>query len=106
MDSKHDDTQHKALGASTEAFFAPQAQNSGSGIAIIIFVVVWCVLGLSAFIASIVCLGRSGTVGAKIAGFLLALFFGPFYWIYFLAHSGYCGAPNASSAPPVPAPTP
>jgi hypothetical protein len=46
--------------------------------------------GLAAFIASIIYLGYNGSGGAKAAGFLLALFFGPFYWLYYIYSTNYC----------------
>ena len=51
---------------------------------------IWLVYGLAAFIASIVCLSYKGSTGAKTAGFLLALFFGPFYWLFYMYSSNYC----------------
>ena len=51
---------------------------------------VWVIAGLAAFIASIVCLSYNGTGGAKATGFLLALFFGPFYWLYYIYSVNYC----------------
>ena len=55
-----------------------------------IFVVLWIFVGLAAFIMSLVCFGRSGSTAQHIIGLLLAIFFGPFYWIYYFAVSSYC----------------
>lgn len=57
-----------------------------------IFVIFWSMAGLIAFGMSLVCFGYSGTMAEKALGFLLALFFGPFYWIYYLSSSTYCKA--------------
>lgn len=57
-----------------------------------IFIFLWIVVGIAAFIMSIVCFGRSGSTAEHIVGLLLSIFFGPFYWIYFLAVSSYCRA--------------
>jgi hypothetical protein len=50
----------------------------------------WIVLGLVAFFWSILCFGKSGGLGYQIVGFLMALFFGPLYWLYFWATKKYC----------------
>jgi hypothetical protein len=36
------------------------------------------------------CFGSSGTMVEKIIGLLLALFFGPFYFIYYKFSNTYC----------------
>jgi hypothetical protein len=60
-------------------------------IAIIIFVVLWIGLGIAAFIMSLVCFGYSGTTAQHIIGVILAVLFGPFYWIYYAVSKTYCG---------------
>ena len=57
-----------------------------------IFLFLWIIVGVAAFIMSIICFGRSGSTAQHIIGLLLSIFFGPFYWIYFLAVSSYCKA--------------
>ena len=57
---------------------------------LILLYLIWLISGLAAFITSIICLGYNGTGGAKAAGFLLALFFGPFYWLYYIYNINYC----------------
>jgi hypothetical protein len=47
------------------------------------FAIIWVIFGLSAFITSFVCLGKEGDTGIKVGGIMMALFLGPFYWIYF-----------------------
>lgn len=56
----------------------------------VIIVLLWMLLGLAAFLASLICFGKSGTAVDKIFGFLLAIFFGPVYWIYFFVNKSYC----------------
>ena len=56
-----------------------------------IFFLLWVVFGIAAFIMSLMCFGYSGTTVQHIIGLLLAIFFGPFYWIYFLVVKSYCG---------------
>jgi hypothetical protein len=55
-----------------------------------VVVFLWVVLGIVAFFLSIICFGKSGTLGYQIVGFLLALFFGPLYFIYYLSVDKYC----------------
>ncbi len=56
----------------------------------ILFFVVWMFSGLTAFIASIVCMFYTSSVGDKIVGFFLALFLGPLYWFFYIYKSSYC----------------
>ena len=55
-----------------------------------IFALLWGLLGLIAFIMSLICFGRSGTLIEKIIGLLLAIFFGPFYFIFYMFNKNYC----------------
>lgn len=57
---------------------------------IVFLTVFWIATGIAAFIMSLMCFGSSGSMTDKIFGFLLALFFGPFYWIYFMVMKKYC----------------
>ncbi len=68
-------------------------ENSGKkmGYSLLVFLVVWIILGIIAFIMSIVCFGFSGSMIEKVIGLLLACFFGPFYWLYFYFNKSYCG---------------
>jgi hypothetical protein len=59
-------------------------------ILIYIFILLWALLGLIAFIMSLVCFGRSGTLVEKILGLLLAVFFGPLYFIFYVFNTKYC----------------
>lgn len=52
--------------------------------------IAWIVLGIAAFIYSLVCAGKTKSTGKIVLGVLLAIFFGPFYWIYYLADKNYC----------------
>jgi len=65
--------------------------SKASMIVIMIVVGIWVLLGLAAFFASLICFGYSGSTSEKVIGFLLAIFFGPFYWIYFILNKNYCG---------------
>lgn len=59
---------------------------------IMIALFLWTVAGIAAFIMSIVCFGRSGTTGQHVIGLVLAILFGPFYWIYYYVAKGYCSS--------------
>lgn len=60
------------------------------GIAILLFLLIWVISGISAFIMSLVCFGYKGSAGEKFIGLLLSVFFGPFYWIYYAVNGSYC----------------
>jgi hypothetical protein len=64
--------------------------KSSLKIVITIIVIFWIILGITGFIMSIVCFGRSGTTTQHVVGLLLAIFFGPIYWIFYLAVPDYC----------------
>ena len=57
-----------------------------------ILALAWLLFGAAAFFFSLVCFGRSGSFGEKVFGFLLALVFGPFYFVYYFADAAYCRA--------------
>lgn len=61
-----------------------------SGALIAFLAILWVLAGIAAFVVSLMCFGRSGSDTSKIFGFILAVFFGPFYWIYFAVSSKYC----------------
>jgi hypothetical protein len=60
------------------------------GKGLITFLFIWVFIGLVAFIMSLVCFARSGTTFDKIMGLLLAIFFGPFYFLFYVFNGGYC----------------
>ena len=53
-------------------------------------IVILIILGVTGFIMSIICFGRSGTTAQHIIGLLLAIFFGPIYWIFYFVVPDYC----------------
>jgi hypothetical protein len=72
-----------------------ELSSSGSSLRTL-FIISWVVLSIAAFIHSITCFakqsgGQSYTT-ERVVGLLLALLFGPIYWIYYLlmAGTGYC----------------
>lgn len=65
-----------------------QAQETLTAAAVLGFI--WAVLGIAAFVTSLICFGRSGTFGQQCVGLFLSVLFGPFYWIYFASVGSYC----------------
>jgi hypothetical protein len=57
---------------------------------LLIIILIWCIASFTGFIMSIICISYDGSSGSKIAGILLALFFGPFYWLYYIYRKTYC----------------
>jgi len=57
---------------------------------ILMFLLIWVFAGISARIMSIICFGYGGTTGYKVIGLVIALFLGPFYWIYYNLNKDYC----------------
>lgn len=55
-----------------------------------IFVIIWIICSIIGFIMSLICLSYNGTTGSKVAGVLLSIFFGPFYWFYYIFRTTYC----------------
>lgn len=67
-----------------------QKRLFGVSMGFAIFSIIWALLGIVAFIYSLVCFGKSGETSEKIVGLLLAIFFGPLYFIYLLFNKNYC----------------
>jgi hypothetical protein len=74
----------------------PSSPTSAGGkilsIAVFVLAITWVLFGVLAFIFSLICFGYSGSVLEKLLGLLLAVFFGPFYFIYYFASGSYCKA--------------
>lgn len=69
-----------------------QAATSASNFVLVLMLIaiIWFLLGIAGFIMSLVCLGRSGTVLQHVIGILMAVLFGPLYWIYYIVDGSYC----------------
>jgi len=52
----------------------------------------WLLFGLVGFVMSLICFGYSGSVGEKIMGLVIALFLGPWYFLYYFSSGSYCKA--------------
>lgn len=70
------------------------ANSSFYAIWISLFVLIWIISGLIAFMASFVCLFYNSSIGDKMAGLIMALFAGPFYWLFYIYNSNYCNNYN------------
>jgi hypothetical protein len=55
-----------------------------------IFMFVWITLGLSAFVWSIYCFGKTGSMLQKFIGLLMAVFFGPLFFLMYKFSPTYC----------------
>lgn len=66
-----------------------------------IFALIWMLLGIAAFITSIVCWARRPEkLGANIAMFFVAVFLGPLYWIvmpFAVSGADYCRKSKSAS---------
>jgi len=69
---------------------APLQKSNKSGFLILGLAGAWVLTGLIAFIYSLFCFSKSGTMGQKVIGLLLSMLIGPFYFIYVYASSTYC----------------
>jgi hypothetical protein len=63
---------------------------NGTLIITMILLVIWIIIGIAAFFTSIFCFFRKGTSVDKIVGLVLAIFFGPFYFLFYAFKSDYC----------------
>ena len=63
---------------------------AGFGIVVVIFMLLWALIGIIAFIFSLVCFVRSGTIVEKALGLVLAVLFGPLYFLFYIFNTGYC----------------
>ncbi len=52
--------------------------------------VLWALMGLAAFIYSLVCMGKTPSLPRAILGVLMAVLFGPLYFIYWYFDPEYC----------------
>lgn len=57
---------------------------------VILFWIGYELLGIIAFIWSILCFDKKGSLSSKIFGFFIALLLGPFYFIYYYFNKKYC----------------
>lgn len=68
---------------------AKRAAGFAAG-AVGILILLWIIAGIAAFVMSLVCFGSSGSTIQHLIGLLLAIFTGPFYWIYYAVAKSYC----------------
>jgi hypothetical protein len=55
-----------------------------------LFMFVWIVLGLAAFVWSIYCFGKTGSMLQKLVGLIMAVFFGPLFFVLYKFSPTYC----------------
>ena len=55
-----------------------------------IFIFAWTMIGILAFIWSLYCFNKSGSIEHKVLGLLLAIFIGPLFFIYYKYSPSYC----------------
>lgn len=59
-------------------------------IILLIFTFIWFLTGIAAWITSILCFVDKKNKIQNVVGFLIALFLGPFYWLYYIYMDKYC----------------
>ena len=55
-----------------------------------LFAFVWVMLGLIAFLWSIYCFGKTGTIFQKFIGIIMSMFMGPLFFFYYRYSPTYC----------------
>lgn len=55
-----------------------------------LFMFVWIVFGLAAFVWSIYCFGKTGSMLQKLVGLIMAVFFGPLFFVLYKFSPTYC----------------
>ena len=55
-----------------------------------LFTFVWVMIGLIAFVWSIYCFGKAGTIFQKFVGIILSMFLGPLFFFYYRYSPTYC----------------
>jgi len=55
-----------------------------------LFTFAWVMIGLIAFLWSIYCFGKAGTIFQKMVGIILAMFMGPLFFFYYRYSPTYC----------------
>ena len=66
------------------------AKITGLHIGFGIFLLIWIFMGIVAFIMSLVCFAKSGTLTDKFLVLLEEFILGPFYFIFFALNKDYC----------------
>ena len=70
--------------------YEEEEKKSSGKIIILVIIAIWVILGIAGFIMSIVCFGRTGSTSQHVIGLLLAIFFGPFFWLFYFFVPDYC----------------
>lgn len=64
-----------------------------NGMAMTLLAAAWVLLGLAGFVYSLVCAGKTPSMARAIMGIVIAVLFGPLYWVYWYADKQYCRGP-------------
>lgn len=64
--------------------------NSDHAATVGVLAIAWAVLGIAAFIYSLMCIPKTPTLLKGIFGVLLSVLLGPLYWVYWYVDKGYC----------------
>lgn len=79
---------------SPESTTKPSTVNSSSFITVelvvYVFLFLWTLLGLIAFIYSLYCFGKRGSALDKAVGLILAVLTGPLFFLYLYVNRRYC----------------
>lgn len=67
-----------------------ETPSKGAAVVLMIVIIAIVILWITSGIVAVVCVGRQGGFLSQFFGLLIAVLFGPFYWIYFLLHKQYC----------------
>lgn len=63
---------------------------SNGAIITLTLVLLWLILGFIAFVMSLICFGRTGTQTQHVIGLIIAVLFGPIYFIFHYSINKYC----------------
>ena len=64
--------------------------SASKEVIVLSFFFIWSLIGFIAFIYSLYCFVKSGTLLDKVVGFIIALLTGPFFFLYLYVNRKYC----------------
>lgn len=92
-DEKHNDEKHDE-GKQNEG---KDALFANGGLVIMGLSGLWVLLGIIAFVKSILCFSSSSTLTENLIGLILAVLFGPFYFLYLYLSPTYCKSKKSTN---------
>ena len=57
---------------------------------ILLFLSIWFIIGIIGFVMSLICIFYKSSTSDKFLGVIIALIFGPFFWLYYIYNNNYC----------------